>query len=70
MDTFKKALLNMSYKRAVDLDNWLLSNWVTKDSFYKYRIKVNVSSGKEIYQLYPSKWRNAKRLISSFELTF
>lgn len=63
------------------IDEWAFSNWVTIENAKKFRMKVTnwVTEYKldensmkikinARYDLYPARWRNAKKLISSITI--
>ena len=63
------------------IDQWAFSNWVTIENAKKFKMKIKnwnpeyVSTWNSItvksnteYSLYPARWRNAKKLISSITL--
>lgn len=70
MGMMNELIAYRNKQRAKRLDNWLISNWVTKDNFLKFKIKVEVWVHKETYSLYPARWRNANKLIDSFIYEF
>lgn len=77
-----KELLDTVAKQSADrIDQWAFSNWVTIENAKKFKIKIKrwnpeyvktwntitVKSNTE-YSLYPARWRNAKKLISSITI--
>ena len=64
------------------IDNWCFSNWCTLLNFKKFKIKVITTWSpeyivnwdfitcklNETYELYPARWRNAKKIISRLKL--
>lgn len=77
-----KDIMQQFAKQTADrIDQWCFSNWVTVENAKKFKMKIKnwtpeyvrtwntitVKSNTE-YSLYPSRWRNAKKLISSITL--
>jgi len=71
----------ISKQASSKIDEWAISNWVTIENAKKFRMKVTnwVTEYKldensmkikinARYDLYPARWRNAKKLISSITL--
>ncbi len=78
IENIMKSFAKQSANR---IDQWAFSNWVTVENTKKFKIKIKywtpeyirtwnsitVKSNTE-YSLYPSRWRNAKKLISSITI--
>jgi hypothetical protein len=77
-----KEILDTVAKQTADrIDQWRLSNWVTIENAKKFKMKIKywmseyirtwnsitVKSNSE-YTLYPARWRNAKKPISTLTI--
>ncbi len=76
-DIVEQFAMQASHK----IDEWAFSNWVTIENAKKFKMKITywtpsyekwdwffTARTNTKYELYPARWRNAKKLISSITL--